>query len=566
MSKIKKEPWWKRSVVYQIYPKSFNDTTGNGVGDIQGIIEKLDYLKELGVDVIWLTPIYKSPQKDNGYDISDYFSIHEEYGSMKDFDKLLTEAHSRGIKVIMDIVVNHTSTEHEWFQKSKETKENNPYRDFYIWKDSKEDGGEPTNWESKFGGNAWNFDEKTGQWYLHLFDVTQADLNWENEEVRKQVYDMMAFWFEKGVDGFRLDVINLISKNQDFPDDDGSVPPGDGRKFYTDGPRVHEYMNEMYEKVFSKYDSMTVGEMSSTTIDHCIKYTRPDRNELSMTFNFHHLKVDYPNGEKWSVADFDFQQLKDILSTWQIEMEKGGGWNALFWCNHDQPRVVSRYGNDREYHNKSAKMLATSMHMMRGTPYIYQGEEFGMTNPGFVKISDYRDVESLNTFKLKKEAGMSEEEILEILRHKSRDNSRTPVQWNNDRNAGFTTGTPWIGVANNYPDINAEKALEDEESVFYHYKKLIELRKQYDVITNGNFELILGDHPEIFAYVRNSDDEKLLVVSNYYGKESVFTLPEDIDVDGYRLEILLSNYEDTDSKFKEISLRPYESIIYHLKK
>ncbi|CAG9619923.1 alpha,alpha-phosphotrehalase [Sutcliffiella rhizosphaerae] len=565
MSK-QKEPWWKRSVVYQIYPKSFNDTTGNGVGDIQGIIQKLDYLVELGVDVIWLTPIYQSPQKDNGYDISDYFSIHEEYGTMEDFDQLLEEAHLRKIKVIMDIVVNHTSTEHEWFKKSKDAKENNPYRDFYIWKDSKEDGSEPTNWESKFGGNAWNYDEETEQWYLHLFDVTQADLNWENDQVRKEVYDMMTFWFEKGVDGFRLDVINLISKDQEFPDDDGSVPPGDGRKFYTDGPRVHEFMNEMYEKVFSKYDSMTVGEMSSTTIDHCIKYSRPDRNELSMTFNFHHLKVDYPNGEKWSVADFDFHQLKDILTTWQVEMEKGGGWNALFWCNHDQPRVVSRYGNDKEYHSESAKMLATNMHMMRGTPYIYQGEEFGMTNPGFVKISDYRDVESLNTFKLKKEAGMNEEEILEILRHKSRDNSRTPVQWNENKNAGFTSGTPWIGVARNYPEINAENALNNPNSVFYHYKKLIQLRKEYDVITHGDFTLIAGDHQEIFAYTRNMENEKLLVISNYYGENTNFHLPIDIDTDGYVANILLSNYEDSPLDYKEISLRPYESIVYHLKK
>ncbi|MGM0837497.1 MAG: alpha,alpha-phosphotrehalase [Bacillota bacterium] len=566
MSKIEKEPWWKRSVVYQIYPKSFNDTTGNGVGDIQGIIQKLDYLKELGVDVIWLTPIYKSPQKDNGYDISDYFSIHEEYGTMDDFDQLLKEAHGRGIKVIMDIVVNHTSTEHEWFQKSKEAKEDNPYRDFYIWKESKEDGTEPTNWESKFGGNAWGYDEKTGQWYLHLFDITQADLNWENEEVRKQVYDMMTFWFEKGVDGFRLDVINLIAKDQRFPDDDGSVPPGDGRKFYTDGQRVHEYMNEMYEKVFSKYDSMTVGEMSSTTIDHCIKYTRPDRNELSMTFNFHHLKVDYPGGEKWSVADFDFQQLKDILSTWQVEMNAGGGWNALFWCNHDQPRIVSRYGNDKEYHQESAKMLASSMHMMQGTPYIYQGEEFGMTNPGYVKISDYRDVESLNTYRLKMEDGMSEEEILEILRHKSRDNSRTPVQWNDDKHAGFTSGDPWIGVAENYPEINAEQAVGDKGSIFYHYKKLIRLRKDYDIVTHGDFQLILEKHPEIFAYIRNGKDEKLLVISNFYAKETVFTLPDDVDAEGCRAEILLSNYEDSSEVFGEVTLRPYESIIYHLKK
>ncbi|QFT88662.1 Trehalose-6-phosphate hydrolase [Bacillus sp. THAF10] len=566
MKNVKNEPWWKRSVVYQIYPKSFQDTTGNGVGDIQGIIQKLDYLKELGVDVIWLTPIYKSPQKDNGYDISDYFSIHDEYGNMNDFDQLLQEAHAREIKVIMDIVVNHTSTEHEWFQKSKEAKEENPYRDFYIWKDSKEEGTEPTNWESKFGGNAWEYDEKTGQWYLHLFDVTQADLNWENEKVRQEVYDMMTFWFEKGVDGFRLDVINLISKDQDFPDDDGSVPPGDGRKFYTDGPRVHEFMKEMNEKVFSKYDSMTVGEMSSTTIDHCIKYTRPDRHELSMTFNFHHLKVDYPNGEKWSVAPFDFQQLKDILSTWQVEMEKGGGWNALFWCNHDQPRVVSRYGDDKNYHRLSAKMLATSMHMMRGTPYIYQGEEFGMTNPGFVKISDYRDVESLNIYNLKREEGMTEEEILEILKHKSRDNSRTPVQWDSTKNAGFTTGTPWINVANNYKEVNAETALEDKDSVFYHYKNLITLRKEYDIITHGDFQILEGEHPEVFSYMRNSENEKLLVVSNYYGKDTEFTLPTDVDVDGYHSNILLSNYSDSSEEFSKILLRPYESIIYHLTK
>ncbi|WP_223700429.1 alpha,alpha-phosphotrehalase [Sutcliffiella deserti] len=566
MNKVQQEPWWKRSVVYQIYPKSFNDTSGNGVGDIQGIIKKLDYLKELGVDVIWLTPIYQSPQKDNGYDISDYFSIHEEYGTMDDFDQLLDQAHEREIKVIMDIVVNHTSTEHEWFKKSKEAKENNPYRDFYIWKDSREDGSEPTNWDSKFGGNAWEYDKKTGQWYLHLFDVTQADLNWENTEVRKQVYDMMTFWFEKGVDGFRLDVVNLISKDQNFPDDDGTVPPGDGRRFYTDGPKVHQYMNEMNEKVFSKYDSMTVGEMSSTTIDHCINYTRPDRNELSMTFNFHHLKVDYPGGEKWSVADFDFQKLKDILSTWQIEMTEGGGWNALFWCNHDQPRIVSRYGNDKEYHKESAKMLATSMHMMRGTPYIYQGEEFGMTNPGYIKISDYRDVESLNTYHLKKESGMKEEEILEVLRHKSRDNSRTPVQWNASENAGFTKSTPWINVAKNYLQINAEAALADKDSIFHHYKKLIELRKKYNIVTWGNFELILEKHREIFAYIRNWNNEKLLVINNYYAKESTFVLPSDVDVDEYQAEILLSNYKDSSISYKEVSLRPYESIIYHLKK
>ena len=559
------EPWWKKSVVYQIYPKSFYDTTGNGVGDIAGIIEKLDYLKKLGVDVVWLTPIYKSPQRDNGYDISDYFVIQEEYGTMEDFDRLITEAHKRDLKIIMDIVVNHTSTEHEWFQEAKKSKDN-PYRDFYIWKDQKEDGSAPTNWVSKFGGSAWEHDKLTEQSYLHLFDVTQADLNWENERVRRSVYDMMTFWFEKGVDGFRLDVINLISKDQRFLDDDGSIAPGDGRKFYTDGPRVHEYMREMNQEVFSKYDSMTVGEMSSTTVDHCIQYSHPDRGELSMTFNFHHLKVDYPNGEKWALADFDFIKLKEILSTWQTEMNKGGGWNALFWCNHDQPRVVSRYGNDELYHNKSAKMLAATIHLMQGTPYIYQGEEIGMTNPKFSSIDEYRDVESLNVYEIKRAQGMNENEILEILKHKSRDNSRTPVQWSDEPNAGFTKGTPWINPADNYREINVEKALDDEDSIFYFYQKLIALRKQYDIITYGNYELILGEDEQIFAYIRNGADEKLLVINNFYGSETAFELPEDITFEGYHSEILLSNYKDSSKEFKRVLLRPYESIVYHLKK
>jgi trehalose-6-phosphate hydrolase len=558
------EPWWKKSVVYQIYPKSFNDTTGNGVGDLSGIIEKLDYLKELGVDVIWLTPIYESPQRDNGYDISNYFTIHDEYGNMEDFDRLLEEAHNRDLKIIMDIVVNHSSTEHQWFQDAKKSKMS-PYREYYIWKDPKPDGSAPTNWESKFGGSAWKYNEGTGQYYLHLFDITQADLNWENEQLRKEVYDMMHFWFKKGVDGFRLDVINLISKDRAFPDDDGSVPPGDGRKFYTDGPRVHEFLQEMNREVFSKYDPMTVGEMSSTTIENCIKYSNPDRNELSMTFNFHHLKVDYPNGEKWTVADFDFLALKRILSLWQVEMNKGGGWNALFWCNHDQPRIVSRYGNDKEYHLQSAKALATAIHMMQGTPYIYQGEEIGMTNPNFNRIEDYRDVESLNIYKLKQEEGLTETEIIEILKSKSRDNSRTPVQWSADQHAGFTDGTPWINVAANYKKINVEKALATQDSIFYHYQQLIQLRKQYEVITVGNYELILEEHPEIFAYIRNSQGEKLLIVTNFYGKETEFVLPESVETNGYKANILLSNYHDSSFNFEKLTLRPYESIIYHLK-
>ncbi len=558
------QPWWKKAVVYQIYPKSFHDTTGNGIGDIQGIIEKLDYLTKLGVDVVWLTPIYQSPQRDNGYDISDYFHIYEPYGTMEDFDLLLAEAHKRGIKILMDIVVNHTSTEHAWFIESRSSKDS-PYRDYYIWKDGK-NGEPPTNWVSKFGGNAWQYDEETGQYYLHLFDITQADLNWENEKVRNEVYDMMKFWLDKGVDGFRLDVINLISKDQRFLDDDGQTAPGDGRKFYTDGPKVHEYLHEMNQEVFSKYDIMTVGEMSSTSIDNCIKYTKPDRHELNMTFSFHHLKVDYPNGEKWIKADFDFLQLKEILSTWQVEMNKGGGWNALFWCNHDQPRVVSRFGDDGKYHRESAKMLATVIHMMQGTPYIYQGEEFGMTNPNFERIEDYRDVESLNMFRILQDKGMTEQEVLDILKQKSRDNSRTPVQWNDSENGGFTTGTPWIPVAANYREINAEKALADEDSIFYHYKKLIQLRKDFDIVTEGNYELLLGEHDAIFAYIRNNGDEKLLVVNNFYKTEVEFELPEQVDLKDFTSTILLSNYNDSSQNPRKFTLRPYESVVYYLKK
>ena len=551
--------WWKKAVVYQIYPKSFYDTSGTGTGDVQGIIKKLDYLKELGVDVLWLTPIYKSPQKDNGYDISDYYSIQGEYGTMDDFDQLLAESHKRGIKIIMDIVINHTSTEHEWFQQAKSSKDN-PYRDFYIWKDGK-DGLPPTNWESKFGGSAWQWDKTTEQYYLHLFDVTQADLNWENEKVRKALYEMMHFWLKKGVDGFRLDVINLISKDQQFPQDDS-----DGRKFYTDGPRIHEYLHEMNEKVFSKYDIMTVGEMSSTSIDNCIRYTNPREAELNMTFSFHHLKVDYPNGDKWTKAEFDFEALKNILSKWQVEMNKGGGWNALFWCNHDQPRVVSRFGDDERYHQESAKMLATTIHFMQGTPYIYQGEEFGMTNPKFDKIEDYRDVESLNIYEIKKNEGISDNEILDILKQKSRDNSRTPVQWNSNEHAGFTTGTPWIHTAANYKEINAENAVQDSDSIFYHYQKLISLRKEYDVLTDGDYELISEDHETIFAFVRKTKNEMLLVINNFYGKNTTFSLPVTLNIDGVSNCVLLSNYQDSTPLGKEIQLRPYESIVYHLKK
>lgn len=557
------QPWWKKAVVYQIYPKSFKDSTGSGVGDLQGIIDRLDYLKELGVDVLWLTPIYESPQKDNGYDISDYYRINPEYGTMETFENLLNKAHHRGIKIIMDIVVNHTSTEHQWFKEALSSKDN-PYRNFYIWKDGT-DQEAPNNWRSKFGGSAWQYDEQSGQYYLHLFDVTQADLNWENPELRNRVYEMMKFWIDKGVDGFRLDVINLISKNQSFPNDTLQTPTADGRKFYTDGPLIHEFLKEMNERAFSRASEfLTVGEMSSTTIENCVKYSNPEDKELSMVFNFHHLKVDYPNGEKWVEADFDFIQLRKILSEWQTGMQQGGGWNALFWCNHDQPRAVSRFGDDGEYRVESAKMLASAIHLLQGTPYIYQGEEIGMTNPHFDDIKEYRDVESTNAYRILKEQGKSEKEVMGALKQKSRDNSRTPIQWNGSGHAGFTSGTPWINVASNYKEINAEQALADRNSVFYHYQKLIQLRKEYDIIAYGDFELILPDDPQVFAYLRHYQGETLLVVNNFYGKETKFPLPEEIKLAG-EPQVLISNYSDTERDVRRLTLRPYESAAFYYK-
>lgn len=556
------EPWWKRAAVYQIYPKSFLDTTGNGIGDINGIIAKLDYLRELGVEVIWLTPMYASPEKDNGYDISDYYAINPQYGTMEDFDKLVDEAHRRGIKVIMDIVVNHTSTEHSWFRQSRASLDN-PYRDYYIWKEP-QDGKEPNNWLSKFGGSAWAYDETTKQYYLHLFDVTQADLNWENTAVRQEVYRMMQFWLAKGVDGFRLDVINLISKDQNFPNDNGEHVQADGRQFYTDGPRIHEYFHELNREVLARHDTITVGEMSSTSIEECIKYTNPERQELNMTFNFHHLKVDYPNGEKWTQADFDFIQLKQILSEWQTRMHAGGGWNALFWCNHDQPRIVSRFGDSGKYRVEAAKMLGTTIHMMQGTPFIYQGEEIGMTNPEFNHLADYRDVESLNMYNILREQGKSQDTIMDILRKKSRDNARTPMQWNHSAHGGFTKGTPWIQAAPNYPDINVEAALQDRDSVCYHYQKLIQLRKQYDIIIYGDYRLLLPDHERIFAYARRWHNEKLLVVNNFYSEPVSLTADEmDISPEHGEGSILLSNYADSPQASRALQLRPYESIVYY---
>lgn len=523
---------WKKSVVYQIYPKSFNDTTGNGEGDINGIIEKLDYLQFLGVDYLWLTPVYESPMNDNGYDISDYYKINDRFGNIDDLKSLIEQAHQRDLKIMLDIVINHTSTEHEWFKQAYSSVDN-PYRDYYFFRRSANDAP-PTNWESKFGGNAWKFDPETESYYLHLFDVTQADLNWDNPQVRSELYDIINYWIDFGVDGFRFDVINLISKGE-FKNSEKI-----GKEFYTDGPRVHDYLHEMNRHTFGDKDMMTVGEMSSTTIDHCIKYTNPERQELSSVFNFHHLKVDYVDGEKWSNAKLDFVKLKEILMEWQLGIYEGKGWNAIFWCNHDQPRVVSRFGDDttEDLRIRSGKMLAIALHMLQGTPYIYQGEEIGMTDPHFTSIEQYRDVESLNAYQNMQNKGYDEADIIEILGQKSRDNSRTPVQWTNERNAGFTTGTPWIELPNNYNTINVEAAIADKNSILYVYKKLIELRHKHDIVTYGSIEPLYMDDEHLFIYKRHYNDETWLVITNF--SKSTIALPKDLNIEG---KVVLQNGE-----------------------
>ena len=539
---------FRESVVYQIYPKSFNDSNGDGIGDINGVTEKLDYLKTLGVDYIWLTPVYVSPQKDNGYDIEDYYKIDPRMGTMEDFERLVEEAKKRDIDIMLDMVFNHTSTEHWWFKEA--LKGNEKYKNFYIFKKGK-DNEPPTNWVSKFGGNAWEYVENMDEYYLHLFDVTQGDLNWENEEVRNEIYKVVNFWIEKGVTGFRLDVINLISKPEVLEND----YIGDGRRFYTDGPNIHKHIKALNENTFGKHENIiTVGEMSSTSVENCIKYSNPDEKELSMVFNFHHLKVDYENGDKWTLMDFDFMMLKDIFKKWQEEMQEGNGWSALFWCNHDQPRAISRFGNDKEYFNESGKMLATAIHMMRGTPYIYQGEEFGMTNPYFESIQEYRDVESINYYNILKKQG------------ESTDNSRTPIQWNDKENSGFTTGTPWIPVGRSYKEVNAEKAVKDSNSIFNHYKKLIELRKEYDVISKGNIKMILESHKKVIAYVRRYENKVLVVLNNFYGESTKVNIPSDILNECINSNIILSNYSDSGKLGEEIILRPYESIAYYIEK
>ncbi|HHQ4684924.1 TPA: alpha,alpha-phosphotrehalase [Aeromonas veronii] len=546
-------PWWQSAVIYQIYPKSFQDSAARGTGDLKGIMARLDYLKTLGVDALWLTPVYVSPQVDNGYDIADYLAIDPAYGTMADFEALLAAAHARDIRIVMDIVVNHTSTEHAWFKSALGDK-NSPYRDYYIWRDPV-DGGVPNNWQSKFGGSAWELDSATGQYYLHLFAREQADLNWENPAVRAEVKKIIHFWAKKGVDGFRLDVINLISKDQAFPNDE----TGDGRRFYTDGPRIHEFLQDVSRDVFAPVGAMTVGEMSSTSLEHCLRYGALDGSELSMVFNFHHLKVDYPNGDKWTKAPFDFLELKRIFNHWQSGMH-GKGWSALFWCNHDQPRIVSRFGDEGEHRVVAAKMLASTLHGLQGTPYIYQGEEIGMTNPGYQHINDYQDVESRNIFAIKQAEGMSEAEILAILGAKSRDNSRTPMQWSAAANAGFTQGTPWLKPAANYSEINAEAALADQHSVFWHYRDLIALRKAHPIFTQGDYQELLIGHPQIWAYARRANGQTLLVVSNFYGEPVEFALPAELQSGQGRL--LLGNYPDSPAQPQSGMLRPYESLIW----
>lgn len=540
---------FKKQTVYQIYPKSFNDSNGDGLGDLKGVTDKLLYLKELGIDYIWLTPFFVSPQNDNGYDVANYRNIDPRYGTMEDAENLISEAGKLGIGIMLDMVFNHTSTEHEWFKKAMEG--DPKYMDYYIFRDPKPDGSAPTNWVSKFGGNAWEYVPKFNKYYLHLFDKTQADLNWENPQVREELKDILKFWQNKGVKGFRFDVVNLISKPDTFEDDF----EGDGRRFYTDGIRVHQYLKELCrDSGLNENGMVTVGEMSSTTIDNCIRYSNPEEKELSMCFSFHHLKVDYKNGNKWELQPCDFKALKNLLNKWQIGMEEGNGWNALFWCNHDQPRVLSRFGDDKNYPTESAEMLATMIHLMRGTPYVYQGEEIGMTNAYFEDISQYKDVESLNYFKILKDEGIPEDEVYEILRCRSRDNSRTPMQWDNSKNAGFTTGTPWIEVNKNYKIINADNAVKNKNSVFHYYKKLIALRKENDVIAYGSYKPEMENNTNVFAYSREYEGKKLFVVCNFYGTETKISLPDEF----VGKEILISNYKDAKAE-KEVTLRPFET-------
>ena len=538
-----KKKWWQNSVVYQIYPRSFQDTDGDGIGDLKGIISRLDYLQNLGIDAIWLSPVYQSPNDDNGYDISDYRNIMTEFGSMADMEELIAEGKKRNIRMIMDLVVNHTSDEHPWFVESKKSRDND-YRDYYIWRDAV-DGGVPNGLRSTFSGTAWEFDETTGQYFLHLFSKRQPDLNWENEKVRQEVYEMMNFWIDKGVGGFRMDVIDLIGK---IPD----------QEITSNGPKLHDYLQEMNESTFGDKDLMTVGETWGATPEIAKLYSNPERNELSMVFQFEHVGLDQQEGkDKWDLKPLEIPDLKIALSKWQNSLGSEG-WNSLFWNNHDLPRIVSRWGSDQEYHEKSAKMFAILLHMMKGTPYIYQGEEIGMTNYPISNISEAEDIETINMYHERMEQGYSEEDILSSINAKGRDNARTPMQWDDTENGGFTTGKPWLHVNPNYKNINVQSELVDPNSIFYTYQKLIKLRKQNEIIVWGDYELLENTADEVFAYIRELGDEKWLIAANISNHENEFNMPSEGG------EVVISNYDINIPLVKTIVLRPYEAFAVRL--
>ena len=549
--------WWKESVVYQIYPRSFCDSNGDGIGDLNGITGKLDYLKELGIDVIWLSPVYKSPNDDNGYDISDYQAIMDEFGTMEDFDRMLATAHEKGIKIMMDLVVNHTSDEHKWFIESRKSTDN-PYRDYYIWRPAKEDGSLPNNWGSCFSGPAWEYDKTTDMYFLHLFSKKQPDLNWDNPAVRQDVFDMMNWWLKKGVDGFRMDVISLISKEPGLPDKEPGINGYATFNVSANGPHVHEYLQEMRQKALNNADTITVGECSGVTLEEAKKYARSDEKELNMVFQFEHMDVDSDEkAGKWTTRKMDLRNLKKILTRWQKGLQDIA-WNSLYWENHDQPRSVSRFGNDSdEYREISAKMLATCIHMMQGTPYVYQGEELGMTNCPFNTLDNFRDLESINAFhELTEQGKMTEEDMMAAIGYKGRDNARTPMQWDDSAYAGFSTANPWIMVNPNYTKINAKDQINREDSVFKYYQKLIKLRHESELIVYGTYDLILGDDKDIYAYIRTLGDEKLIVYCNFSENTREVELPEEF-TNG---KVLIFNYIDAKVNHK-ITLRPYEAIV-----
>ena len=549
--------WWKESVVYQIYPRSFCDSNGDGIGDLNGITGKLDYLKELGIDVIWLSPVYKSPNDDNGYDISDYQAIMDEFGTMEDFDRMLATAHEKGIKIMMDLVVNHTSDEHKWFIESRKSTDN-PYRDYYIWRPAKEDGSLPNNWGSCFSGPAWEYDKTTDMYFLHLFSKKQPDLNWDNPAVRQDVFDMMNWWLKKGVDGFRMDVISLISKEPGLPDKEPGINGYATFNVSANGPHVHEYLQEMRQKALNNADTITVGECSGVTLEEAKKYARSDEKELNMVFQFEHMDVDSDEkAGKWTTRKMDLRNLKKILTRWQKGLQDIA-WNSLYWENHDQPRSVSRFGNDSdEYREISAKMLATCIHMMQGTPYVYQGEELGMTNCPFNTLDNFRDLESINAFhELTEQGKMTEEDMMAAIGYKGRDNARTPMQWDDSAYAGFSTANPWIMVNPNYTKINARDQVNREDSVFKYYQKLIKIRHESELIVYGTYDLILDDDKDIYAYIRTLGDKKLIVYCNFSENTREVELPEEF-TNG---KVLISNYIDAKVNHK-ITLRPYEAIV-----